>query len=396
VSDVTTNSVNAADNSPKVMVFVSDEDSMGVIRQSLADVGLKNVVFVPGDVTTATAAMAQGPSPRILIVDISKVDDPSARISELAGVCEPGIAVIVIGTDNDIRLYRGLKAAGVAEYFFKPLVRNVVARACDAILKGAVTPPATSTGRLVLVLGVRGGVGATTIAVTTAWQMAEVHKRWVMLLDADLCSGDAALQFDKTPSHALAEAIMRPDRVDELFLERGAIHVAPRLDLLASLEPFADPVVMEEPALLSLLETLLRRYRFVFVDVPAMLALKLNQMLHLPSLCVLVSNGTLAAARDVGRWYEKIGPNTAERSTIHILNQSGAVGSLPEAEFVRAAGKAPDLIIPYHRDIATASNLGIKGIQNCGALEHALGPLLRQLAGEVEIAPRSFFNRLFG
>ncbi len=136
MNDVTTNSVNGPDHSPKVMVFVSDEDSMGVIRQSLGDVGLKNVTFVPGDVRTATAAMAQGPSPRILIVDISKVDDPSARITELAEVCEPGVAVIVVGADNDIRLYRGLKAAGVAEYFFKPLVRNVVARACDGILKG--------------------------------------------------------------------------------------------------------------------------------------------------------------------------------------------------------------------------------------------------------------------
>ncbi|HBK04871.1 MAG TPA: response regulator receiver protein, partial [Acetobacteraceae bacterium] len=182
--DVSPTTANANNNSPKVMVFVSDEDSMGVIRQSLGDVGLKNASFVAGNVTTATAAMAQGPSPRMLIVDISKVDDPNARISELAEVCEPGTAVIVIGTDNDIRLYRGLKVAGVAEYFFKPLVRNVVARACDDILKGkgAATSSATSnTGRLVLVLGVRGGVGATTIAVGTAWQMAEVHKRWVML-----------------------------------------------------------------------------------------------------------------------------------------------------------------------------------------------------------------------
>lgn len=396
MSEASTTKVDAANSGPKVMVFVSDEDSMGVIRQSLGDLGLKNAVFVLGNVMNATAAMALGPSPRMLIVDISTVKDPTVRISELAEVCEPGIAVIVVGIDNDIRLYRGLKALGVAEYFFKPLVRNVVTRACDAILKGSITAAAPNTGRLVLVLGVRGGVGATTIAVSTAWQMAEAYKRWVMLLDTDLCSGDATLQFDKTPSHALAEAMVRPDRVDDLFLERGAIHVAPRLDLLASLESFADPVIVEESALLSLLEILLRRYRFVFVDVPAMQAVKLNQVFHLPSLCVLVSNGTLVSARDVRRWYEKIGPNTAERSTIHILNQSGAVGSLPQSEFIRAAGKAPDIIIPYSRDIAAASNLGMKGLQNSAALERALAPLLRQLVGEADIAAPSLFHRLFG
>jgi pilus assembly protein CpaE len=381
---------------PTAMVFVSDLDSVGVIRQSLGDVGLKNAVFVSGDVKTATAAMTQGSSPRMLIVDISSVDEPIARIAELAQVCEPGLAVIVIGVDNDIRLYRGLKAAGIAEYFFKPLVRNVVARACDAILSGTLASPATSTGRLVIVLGVRGGVGATTIAVSTAWQMAELYKRWVMLLDVDLYSGDAALQFDQEPSHALAEALARPDRVDELFLERGAIHIAPRLDLLASLESLADPVSVDEPALLSLLETLLRRYRFVIVDLPAIQAIRLSKVLQLPSLCIVVSNGTLVSARDVARLYEKIGPNTADRSTIHILNQSGGVGSLPETEFVRATGKAPDIIIPYYRDVAAASNLGMKGIRECASLERAVAPLLRQLVGEVEVAPPSLFHRLFG
>jgi len=193
----------------------------------------------------------------------------------------------------------------------------------------------------------------------------------------------------------LAEAFVRPDRVDELFLERGAIHVAPRLDLLASLEPLANPVTVEESALLSLLETLLRRYRYVFVDVPAMLAVRLNQVLHLPSLCILVSDGTLASARDVARWYERIGPNTAERSALHVLNQGGAPGSLPEAEFVRAVGKAPDLVIPYDRELAAASNLGIKGLQDNTTLKRALASLLRQLVGEVEAAPPSIFHRLF-
>jgi pilus assembly protein CpaE len=385
-----------SDSEPTTMVFVSDVQSADVIRQSFGDVGLNNATFISGDVKTATAAMTKGSSPRILIVDISKIDEPIARIAELAQVCEPGLAVIVIGTENDIRLYRGLKATGVTEYFFKPLVRNVVARACDTILRGTLASPAASSGRLVIVLGVRGGVGATTIAVSTAWQMAELHKRWVMLLDVDLYGGDAALQCDKEPSRALAEALARPDRVDELFLERGAIHVADRLDLLASLEPFADPVNVEEPALLSLLETLLRRYRFVIVDLPPQQAIRLSAVLHQPSLCILVSNGTLVSARDVSRWYERIPSGTAERSTIHILNQGGYVGSLPETEFVRAAGKAPDIIIPYSRDVAAASSLGMNGIRGCAALERAMSPLLRQLVGEVEVAPLSLFRRIFG
>ena len=379
------------------LAFVSDQESEGVIRQSLSDLGLNDAEIVSGDVTTATVALGRQPSPRLLIVDVSGIDDPSARLHELAQVCEPGTGVIVIGERNDIALYRELKNSGINEYFFKPLVRNLFANACNAVLSGGSMPPSRDrTGRLVFVVGVRGGVGATTIAVSAAWDLAEVHKRWVLLIDLDLSNGDAALQLDATPSHALAEAIEHPDHVDELFLERGVIHVTARLDLLASLEPLDGRVDVEETALLSIFQILLLRYRFVFIDVPATLAARLIHVLHLPSLCILVSNGSLVAARDVARWFERMGPNTLERSSLHILNQSGAAGSLPEAEFIRAVGRAPDIIIPYHRDIGLASNFGIKGIQKCATLRRALIPVLRQLVGEVEEPPRSILKRLFG
>ena len=112
-------------------------------------------------------ALSNKQSPRLLIVDISGADDANGRIRELAQVCEPGTGVIIVGSHNDIRLYRELKQAGVAEYFFKPLVRNLVTQACHAILSGTSVEPSTRTGRLVFLLGVRGGVGTTTIGVST-------------------------------------------------------------------------------------------------------------------------------------------------------------------------------------------------------------------------------------
>jgi len=396
VTELATSPLNAAGKVPTALVFVSDQDSERVIRQSLSDLGLQNAEFASGNVETATAALAKQTSPQLLIVDIGAVEDPAARMAELAQVCEPGTGVIVVGSKNDIRLYRNLRDAGVAEYFFKPLVRNPFTQACNAILRGTEAQPTARTGRLVFFLGVRGGVGTTTIAVSTAWHLAEMHKRWVVLLDLDLHAGDAALQLDSTPTHALTEALERPERIDELFLERGVTHISPRLDLFASLEPLGQAAAVDENAVLSLLDILLHRYRFVFVDVPATLAPKLAQMLHLPSTCILVSNGSLVAARDVARWVERIGPNTPERSTIHILNQSGAAGSLPEAEFIRAAGRAPDIIVPYQREIGTAANRGINGIQEGATLRHALAPVLRQLAGELEAEPRSLLRRLFG
>jgi pilus assembly protein CpaE len=264
------------------------------------------------------------------------------------------------------------------------------------VLRGEAESQAARTGKLIFVIGVRGGVGATTIAVNTAWYLAETRQRWVMLVDLDLQGGDAALQLDVSPSHALREAFEHPERVDQLFLERAVIRVDHRIDLLASLEPLAETIAIEETGMHSLLEKLLNRYRFIFVDLPPSVAMRMPQALQMPSTCVLVSNGTLASARDVARWRELIGPNAAERMTLHVLNQQGAAGSLPEDEFARAAGRPPDIVIPYEREIAVANTLGIKGSQQNAALKHGLAPLLQHLSGEKVEAPRSVLRRLFG
>ncbi|MCK9915524.1 AAA family ATPase [Microbacteriaceae bacterium K1510] len=378
-------------------VFVPDAESATTIRQALGSLNLTDAEFVTGNVVTATERLARQPSPRLLIVDISGLDNPINAIDALADVCEPNTSVIVIGNRNDIVLYRDLKQAGVFEYFFKPLVGTLVTRTCNAVMTGTTeTQAPTRSGKVIFVLGVRGGVGATTIAVNTAWYLAEARQRWVMLVDLDMQTGDAALQLDAAPSHALHEAFEHPERVDKLFIERAAIHIDQRIDLLASLEPIGDMAAIDDSAFRSLLDKLLARYRFIFIDLPPAAAMRLAQSLQMPSICVLVSSGTLASARDVARWREWIGPNTPDRTTIQVLNQHGAPGSLPDAEFARAAGRAPDVVIPYDKEIGIANTLGIKGAQQSAALKRGLAPLLRHLSGEQVSAPQSILRRLLG
>jgi pilus assembly protein CpaE len=377
--------------------YLQDRDSTGVIRQCFSDLGLEDVQIVTGTVQSATVALALHPSPRLLLVDIGGVEEPVMRIRELAEVCEPRTGVVVIGDRNDIVLYRELKAAGVVEYFFKPLVSEMVRRTCYGILTGHIDQPTIRAGRLVFILGVRGGVGATSVAVNAAWHLAENRQRWVMLLDLDLQSGDAALQLDTTPTHGLREAIEHPERVDKLFLERAVIHVEQRLDLWASLDPLNEHFEFKEDATLSIIENLLHRYRFVFVDLPSFAANQMMQILHMPSTCLLVSDGSLASARDLARWRTRIGPNTNERTTLHLLNKSGGPECLPEQEFIRASGgRPPDFVIPYDSQIAAAANLGVRKMQKCAALERGLAPLLRHLTGEQAKTSRSLIRRIFG
>ena len=383
---------------PTAMAFVSDPETEDLVRRALGDLGIDDADLARGTVETATVALARRRTPNLLIVDISGVENPLVRINELAERCEPEVNVVAIGDRNDILLYQEMKAVGVSEYFFKPLVRDSLKQVCNRLLKGEVDerPKNATAGKLIFVLGTRGGVGATTLAVNAALRLADKGQRWVMLVDLDLEHGDAALHLGASPANALNEALERPERVDKLFLERAALHVGARLDMLASLEPFGRSVPLKEDAVLALIDKLLQRYRFVFVDLPTVAAANLARALHTPSACILVSSASLASARDLVRWRDWIGPNTPERRTIHVLNMSGADGAVPEAEFARTVGHSPDVVIPYDRGIAAGSSLGAKAAQKSVALDRGMSRLLRDLAGEADEKPKSVLRRFFG
>ena len=98
-------------------VFVTDQGSEGVIRESLSALGLQDTRFANGDVTAAITALSKESSPQLLVVDISGIADPLGKMRELADVCGPNISVVVIGDRNDIVLLPRAEADGNERVF---------------------------------------------------------------------------------------------------------------------------------------------------------------------------------------------------------------------------------------------------------------------------------------
>jgi pilus assembly protein CpaE len=377
--------------------YVLDEETEMAMLRSFSSLGFDDTNVRRGSIDTAIADLSHSASPRVLVVDVSGIADPMTAINRLADVCNPRTEVIVVGDRNDIVLYRDMKAAGVAEYFFKPLISSVLTRALNKLAQGSPEVRPSRTGKVILALGVRGGVGTTTIATQLAWHLAEERQRRVLLLDLDLQSGDAALQLDAAPNHALREALEHPDRIDDLFLERAITQVTERLSLFAALEPLAEEAAPSEDAVMQLLAALARRYRFVIVDLNVAMALHVPKLIQAANTILLVSDGTLISARETVRWRERIGVNSPHRTTLHVLNKHGADGALPDEELDRALVNRPDVSIPYDRELARTAVLGTKAIQVGAGVRRSLAALTRELAGvEGALEKTSLWKRVFG
>ena len=319
---------------PTLIGFVTDGRSEEALRDGLADVTSEQLDLRRGGVRAAVTAMQKQATPKVLVVDVSGEDQPLTALADLSNVVEPDVNVLVIGDVNHVDFYREItRGMGAADYLAKPLTRDVVARHFGAYLRGR-TPAGQATlgGRAIAVTGVRGGSGATTLAVNLAWNFGVFMRRHTVLLDPDIHLGSAAFLLNVQPGAGLRMALEAPDRVDSLLAERAAQPAADRLHVLSGEEKLAIQPTPAPGAAQTLLDALRRRYNFIVVDVPFAPVPLYRDLLDLVDQRVLVMEPTLASVRDTLRLLAlPNGPEQAQRAIV-VLNRLGIPGGLTKRQ----------------------------------------------------------------
>jgi pilus assembly protein CpaE len=118
-----------------------------------------------GGMAAAIEAYRSAPTPNVIILETEDRSDVLAGLDQLATVCDAGTRVIVIGRINDVALYRELVRRGVSDYMIAPVTAiDVVRSVCNLFS----APEAKAVGRIVAVVGAKGGVGASTVAHNVA------------------------------------------------------------------------------------------------------------------------------------------------------------------------------------------------------------------------------------
>ena len=86
-------------------------------------------------------------------------------------------------------------------------------------------PDAKPVGRIIAVVGAKGGVGASTIAHNVAFSIARDLMLDSVVTDLDLAFGTAGLDFNQDPPQGIAEAVFSPDRIDTCIHRSAAVEM---------------------------------------------------------------------------------------------------------------------------------------------------------------------------
>jgi len=368
-----------------LLAFVSDAATEKVLRECLTQLSLVNGMILRGGIAKAIESLGVERSPNILIVDISGVDLPISEVDTLAEVCEPGVTVIAIGNRNEIGLYRDLLQAGVTDYIVKPLTSQLIARALNQrIGTRDASAIQKKLGTMTALIGARGGVGTTTIAVNLAWHLANRHSRRVALIDLDLQNGDCALALNIKPTPGMREALVNPARIDGTLLERVMTPVGHRLFVLSSEEPLRDNLEITTEGVDTLVGALREQFHYVIADVPRIPATPYRRALDIADFRIIIGDQTLRSVRDIVRLRGVVGEGDGKQRNGFVVNRYGEGGrhAVTLREMHHVLELQPKAVIPFLPTVfATATNATRIAASRRGKFADAIASLALELSG---------------
>ncbi len=307
-----------------------------------------DIVVELGGIEAALTRFSTTASPNLLILDTTQQSSAMLRsLDRLAQVIEEGTKVVILGAVNDIALFRELMRRGVSEYIVPPIQPVELIRAICGLYVSAEKPFA---GRVVAVIGARGGVGASTLAHNLAWSIAERQEAGATLIDLDLSFGTAALDFNQDPQQSVADALLAPDRVDDVLLERLTTKHTQRLQMLTAPATLEREFELDPMAFETVIDRVRRTSPYIVLDLPHTWSSWVKQILLSADDIVIVGSPDLASLRNSKNIIDLLRASRPyDNAPRVVLNMAGVPKrpEIPLKDFAEALGSEPETTLAF-------------------------------------------------
>jgi len=344
-----------------VQAFCETVETAAAVQSAGEDrrLGKAHLKIQMGGMTAAIEAYRAAPTPNVIVLETDGRTDILAGLDQLATVCDSGTRVVVIGRINDVMLYRELVRRGVSDYVIAPITAIDVVRSICNLFSA---PEAKAVGRIIAVVGAKGGVGASTIAHNVAWAIARDLTMDSVVADLDLAFGTAGLDYNQDPPQGIADAVFSPDRVDTAFVDRLLSKCTDHLSLLAAPATLDRVYDFGVEAFDAIFDTLRATMPCIVLDIPHQWSGWTKRALVSADDILIVAAPDLANLRNTKNIFDLLKasrPN--DRPPLYCLNQVG-VPKRPEingAEFAKAIESQPIVTIPFDPQVfGSAANNG--------------------------------------
>ncbi|HWG05599.1 MAG TPA: CpaE family protein [Beijerinckiaceae bacterium] len=383
-----------------IQAFCESPEIAAVIQEAMGDrrMAKAHVKVHMGGAFAAVEAYRSAPTPNVIVLE-SSMDREALleHLDALSNYCDAGTKVIVAGRVNDITLYRDLIARGVSEYVVAPFDILDFIRIISELY---TVPGADPVGRIVAVIGAKGGVGASMIAHNIAWSIARELDIATVVADMDLGFGTAGLDFNQDPPQGIAEAVFAPDRIDSNLVDRLLSKCSEKLSILAAPATLDRVYDFTETSFDGVVDALRGSVPAIVLDIPHLWTAWTRRMLIGADDVVIVATPDLASLRNTKNMVDTLRTARPNDTLPKLVMNCVGMPKRPEiavADFCKAVELEATATIAFDPKLfGIAANNGqmIAEVESSSKIAETFCDLARLVTGrgEARKAKRTIFD----
>ena len=289
----------------------------------------------------------------VLLLELDELR-PQQTFGHIRGLLNtsPELEVFLTASRTDPQVLLEAFRLGVKEFLPQPLTGQEVEPALarfEERFNGRATGVNAEAGKVVSVIGARGGVGTSTVATNLAISVQHARQREsVALVDLDIHGGDLGLFLDLRAAQGLKHLSEDVSRLDETIVRSTLLRHSSGLQLLASgYEGFedAEPRPGSAMRVIGLLRSM---HRHVFVDCGHVLEPSVKEALDCSDQVVVVTTLSLPAVRRTKRLLDALRAAQYPGSKVAVVinrygnEQKELLAETEDMLGVQAAGLIPN------------------------------------------------------
>ena len=302
--------------------------------------------------------------PDLLCVEMDGDLPGFIRFAEEAHVISPETTVTAIyrpdAFESESAAIIAAIRAHVQDFIQRPLSTDELDRVLDR-LTSQKKANARGLGPVVSFISNKGGVGKSTMSVSTACALGQRHPDRVLLVDASIQLGVCSAMLDIRAETSILDAVLELDRLDETLLRELAVPHESGIRLLAAPVDAAEAAQITEDAMARIISIGRRAFDYVVVDTFPMIDSLVLTVLDACDLVFFVLQGTVPHVLG-GRQFLKVLERLrypADRIRL-VVNQNyeNFAGNLRLSDIEEHIGREVDHAIPYKKGVLVAANAG--------------------------------------
>jgi pilus assembly protein CpaE len=259
--------------------------------------------------------------PDVVLLDLGREAESCFALAAQLRRLRPSVCIIACSSlqEPSPDLLMQAMRSGVQEFLPQPVEPQLLQNTLTRFIEHLGVTGTDSVEKLIVLMGAKGGVGATTVTVNLGVQLAQLAQKRVVLLDFARPLGHVALLLDLQPRFSIHNALENLERLDSHFLSGLLTQHKSGVEVLAGTANADQWLDVSVPGLNRVVNVAQGVADFVLMDLGSMYSTEWASVLHQARTVILVTEVDVPGLWNLERQVSLLSSSGLDPERLHIL-----------------------------------------------------------------------------